>query len=374
MTLNYKGTEYRPGSRVIVTISGDKIEGRLQYEVQDGAGYFFICHNNENHAGRYTSNRFGYNYSWAFRPSNTGNGITDGVVILGINKAEDLKDNFEISDKLLTFLGNKKIGAVNLEYKDIFPEYDKFDISENKGMIKLTNSTKNRVTEFKFGRFLNTLSKQYSEKFKSEPLFDNKSIEKIHNDYLSYQTGDYIKVEYLTGKDILEGYKKENYQAIKSSLGGSCMTNHLDYLEIYVNNPDKVQMIAVKMFDKFVGRALLWTTDCGKKVMDKQYICDEWVISKFDEIKKENEYELWSDYTDKDNTLSISVNTDGIEQWPYLDTFQFLVYDKISVKTGLFKTEEIKDKTKATLSTYPPKGYSMRLRSTGGRYEDCTWS
>lgn len=372
MTLNYKGTEYRPGSRVQVSINGDRIDGKLQYEVQEGRGFFFICHNNVNRAGRYAANRFGYNYSWAF--TTLDHGISDGVVIHGIDKREDLKDVFDISDKLITFLGNKKITVIDLEYKDIFPEYDKFDVSENKGMVKLTNSTKNRVTEFKLGRFLNAFSKQYSEKFKSEPLFDNKTIEKIHNDYLSYQTGDYIKVEYLTGKDILEGYKKENYQAVKSSLGGSCMTDHLDYLDIYVNNPDKVQMIAIKMFDKFVGRVLLWTTDCGKKVMDKQYICDEWVTSKFDEIRKDNEYEIWSDYSDKDNILSISsINTDGIEQWPYLDTFQFLVYDTNSVKTGLFKTEEIKDMTKGTLSTYPPKGYSMRLRSTGGRYEDCNW-
>jgi hypothetical protein len=368
MTLTYKGIEYKSGSRVQATINGHKVEGKLQYENE----YFFICHNIEDHAGRYADDRLGYSYSWAFKKSHDGT-LTDCVTILGINSVENLKDNFEISEKLLSFLGNKKIDVLALENNDIFPEYNKFDISENKGMIKLTNSSKSRVVDFKFGRFLNTFSKQYSEKLKTEPLFDNKAIEKIHNDYLSYQTGDYIKVEYLTGKDILEGYKKENYHVIKSSLGGSCMTDHLDYLDIYVNNPDKVQMISIKMFDKFVGRALLWTTDCGKKVMDKQYICDEWVTSKFDEIRNENEYELWSDYGDKDNVLSISVNTDGIEQWPYLDTFQFLVYNKTTVKSSLFKTEEVKDKTKATLSTYPPKGYSMRLRSTSGRYEDCDW-
>lgn len=371
MTFTYKGVEYKPGSRVIAKINGDQVEGRLQFEVQEGRDFFFICHNNEHRAGRYASNRFGYNFSWAFR--NEDFGLSDGVQIIGLNKSEDLKEDFDISEKLVTFLYNKKVSVLNLEFKDIFPEYDKFDVSENKGMVKLTNSTKNRVTEFKLGRFLNTLSKQVSEKFNSVPLFDNKIIEKIHNDYLSYQTGDFIKIEYLSGKDILEGYKRENYQTSKSSLGGSCMTDHLDYLDIYVNNPDKVQMISIKMFDKFVGRALLWTTDCGKKVMDKQYICDEWVLSKFEEIRKENEYDIWSDFGDKDNVLSISVNTEGIEQWPYLDTFQFLTHNKTTVKTGLFKSEDVIDETKGTLSTYPPKGYSMRLRSTGGRYEDCNW-
>ena len=137
------------------------------------------------------------------------------------------------------------------------------------------------------------------------------------------------------------------------------MTDKLNYLKLYTNNPDKIQMICVKIFEKIVGRALLWTTDCGKKVMDKIYICDEWVGSKFDEIKLEHNYENWSDYGSSDNILSLTLNTDNIEKWPYLDTFQFLVLEE--------------DKTKATLSTYPPKGYSMRLRSTGGGYEDCDW-
>lgn len=372
MTLTYKGVEFRPGSRIKVKINGQEIDGKLQFEEIDGILFYFVCHNEISQSGRYTENRFGYQYSWAFKKDYDGS-LTDSVVILDIEGVEYLKDKFEVSVKLQNFFTGKKIDILTLENKQIFPEYNKFEVSENKGMIKLTNIEKNRTTDLKLGRFLNSLSKQVVDKLNLEPLFDNKTIEKIHNDYLSYQTGDYIKVEYLMGKDILEGYKKDNYHIIKSSLGSSCMTDKLDYLNLYTNNPDKVQMISIKTFGKVVGRALLWTTDCGKKLMDKMYICDEWVGSKFDEIRSENNYDTWSDYGNSDNILSISVNTDGIERWPYLDTFQFLVYDKTSVKAGLFKTEEIKDKTKATLSTYPPKGYSMRLRSTSGRYEDCDW-
>jgi len=350
MTFNYKGVEYRPGARLKVTIHGHIVEGRLQYDEE----YFFICHNNPNYCGRDTTNKFEYNFSWAFKIDNY-NDISDGISIIHISNDNDLKEDFEISSKLLNFLLNKKISLINLQYKDIFTEYNKFDISENRGMIKLTNSKKNRVTEFKFGRFLNTLSKQYFEKFKLE-LFDNKTIEKIHNDYLSYQTDDYIKVEYLSGKDILESYKSENYHLIKSSLGISCMNNHLDYLDLYVNNPDKVQIVSIKMFDKFVGRALLWTTDCGKKVIDKQYICDEWVTSKFDEIIQKNKYKVYYDCSE----MSVELDITGIKKWPYLDTFQFLSYTKFN----LFRTVK-----KAKLYNYMKKGYSIRLISTNGEYE-----
>lgn len=366
--LIYKGIQYKPGSRVIATIDGIQIEGKIQHEDP----YYYICHNEPEKSGNQAYDRLGYSYSWAFKQEGDGT-LTDGVVILGLNGVENLKDKFEISQKLLTFFQSKCIDILSIEDKRMFPDYNKFDISETKGMIKLVDSTKNRSTDLKFGRFLNSFSKQYTDTFKMESLFDNKRVEKAHNDYVSYQTGDHIKVEYLTGKQILEGYKRDNYQSSKSSLGGSCMTDKLSYLDLYTKNPDKISMVAIKMFDKFVGRCLVWTTNCGQKIMDKPYICDEWVLSKFDEIRKENDYEIWSDFGDKDNILSITVNTENIERWPYLDTFQFLVYDKTSVKAGLFKTEEIKDMTKATLSTYPPKGYSMRLRSTSGRYEDCDW-
>ena len=365
MTLTYKGVEYKAGSRIKAMINGQKVDGKLQFEDLGDNHFYFICHNDESLSGRYTENRFGYIYSWAFKKIGKikkwdyDGTLSDSVIILGVDGVEHLKDKFEISNDLQKFFGVKRVDIHVLENKQIFPEYNKFEVSENKGMIKLVNLEKNRTTDLKFGRFLNTLSKQCVDKLNLKPLFDNKVIEKLHNDYLSYQTGDYIKVEYLVGENILDGYKKDNYHSNKSSLGGSCMTDKLNYLKLYTNNPDKIQMICVKIFEKIVGRALLWTTDCGKKVMDKIYICDEWVGSKFDEIKLEHNYENWSDYGSSDNILSLTLNTDNIEKWPYLDTFQFLVLEE--------------DKTKATLSTYPPKGYSMRLRSTGGGYEDCDW-
>jgi hypothetical protein len=263
----------------------------------------------------------------------------------------------------------------------MFPDYNKFDISETKGMIKLVDSTKNRSTDLKFGRFLNSFSKQYKDTFNMESLFDNKKIEKIHNDYVAYQTGDHIRVEYLTGTQILEGYKRENYQASKSSLGGSCMTDKLSYLDLYTKNPDKISMVAIKMFDKFVGRCLVWTTNCGQKIMDKPYICDEWVLSKFDEVREKEGYLSFNDVINS-MKLFIDLDTTDIDEWPYLDTFMYLTFHQKKViveqpvgvlQLNIFnrKTEVLQDDySKGILQSYPPKGYSMRLRATNGRYED----
>lgn len=375
--LIYKGIEYKSGSRVIANIDGIQIEGKIQ---QEGV-YYYICHNEPEKSGNSANNKLGYNYSWAFKQEYDGT-LTDSVVILGMNCVENLKEDFEISEKLITFFQSKRIDILSIEDKRMFPDYNKFDISETKGMVRLINSEKNRSTDLKFGRFLNSFYKQYTDTFKIESLFDNKKIEKAHNDYVSYQTGDHIRVEYLTGKQILEGYKRENYQASKSSLGGSCMTDKLSYLDLYTKNSDKVSMVAIKMFDKFVGRCLVWTTNCGQKIMDKPYICDEWVLSKFDEVREKEGYLSFQDVINSSMKLFIDLDTTNIEEWPYLDTFMYLTFHQkkviveqpVEVLTlNIFnrKTEVLADDySKGILQSYPPNGYSMRLRATNGRYED----
>jgi hypothetical protein len=375
--LIYKGIQYKPGSRVIANVDGVQIEGKIQQEDP----YYYICHNEPEKSGNQANDRLGYSYSWAFKQEGDGT-LTDGVVILGLNGVENLKDKFEISEKLLTFFQSKRIDILSIEDKRMFPDYNRFDISETKGMIKLVDSTKNRSTDLKFGRFLNSFSKQYKDIFKMESLFDNKKVEKTHNDYVLYQTGGHIKVEYLKGKQILEGYKRENYQASKSSLGGSCMTDKLSYLDLYTKNLDKINMVAIKMFDKIVGRCLVWTTNCGRKIMDKPYICDEWVLSKFDEIREKEGYLSFQDVINSQMKLFIDLDTTDIDEWPYLDTFMYLTFHQkkviveqpVEVLTlNIFsrKTEVLTDDySKGILQSYPPKGYSMRLRSTNGRYED----
>jgi hypothetical protein len=375
--LIYKGVKYKPGSKVVVKIDDIRIEGKLQQESE----FYFICHNEPEKSGRYADNRLGYDYSWAFKQQYDGS-LSDNVVILGINDVENLKENFEISEKLISFFQSKRIDILSIEDKRMFPGYNKFDISETKGMIKLLNSEKNRSTDLKFGRFLNSFYKQFVDIFKIESSYDNKKIEKTHNDYVSYQTGNHIKVEYLLGKQILDGYKRDNYQASKSSLGGSCMTDKLSYLDLYTKNPNKVSMVAIKMFDKFVGRCLLWTTNCGKKVMDKPYICDEWVLSKFDEIREKEGYLSFNDVVNLEMKLFIDLDTTDIDEWPYLDTFMYLTFHQKKViveqpvevlslnifnrKVGVLAD----DYSKGILQSYAPKGYSMRLRGTSGRYDD----
>ena len=80
--------------------------------------------------------------------------------------------------------------------------------------------------------------------------------------------------------------------------------------------------------------------------------------------------------------LFIDLDTTNIEEWPYLDTFMYLTFHQkkviveqpVEVLTlNIFnrKTEVLADDySKGILQSYPPNGYSMRLRATNGRYED----
>jgi hypothetical protein len=369
--LVYRGIEYKSGSRVITKINGIRVEGKIQQEYE----FYYICHNNMEFLGRSAENKLGYDYSWAFKQNYDGT-ITDGVDIIGMNGIEHLKEDFEISDKLIRFFSDKRIDTLSLEDKRMFSDYNQFDVSENKGMIKLINSKKNRSTDLKFGRFLNSFYKQYTDTFEIESSFDNKLVEKIHNDYVSFQTGDHIKIDFLKGEQILEGYKRDNYQISKSSLGGSCMTDKLDQLELYTKNPDKVEMLSIKMFDKIVGRCLVWKTNCGKKIMDKPYVCDEWVFSKFDEIKEKEGYLSFNDVVIDEMKLFIDLDITNIKKWPYLDTFMYLTFHKKKVEQpilslNIFRKELLEDDyNRGILQNYPPNGSSKKLRSTGGDYED----
>ncbi len=121
---------------------------------------------------------------------------------------------------------------------------------------------------------------------------------------------------------MAEGYKTENYLMIKSTLGGSCMNNK-KYLSLYTHNPDSVSLLVVKIYDKIIGRCLLWKTSKGI-LMDKRYTLFDWVDKKFDEILKERNYISYSDLYYKECVVKIPLVYSNIESYPYLDTFRYL--------------------------------------------------
>lgn len=119
--------------------------------------------------------------------------------------------------------------------------------------------------------------------------------EEAVNAYISYNSllTDYDPNTFsiVTGADIVKYYNQDSFYKSTGELSNSCMRytekNHL--IEFYSKNSN-VSMIIFKPngLDKIMGRALLWTTTDGEKIMDRIYTCDSKLISLFHKYAKDN--------------------------------------------------------------------------------------
>jgi hypothetical protein len=340
--ITYKNNIYKTGDSVVFTIDGNIVLGKIFIRnISNDRSYTrcYVCHNNPNYNGDNSPEMLGFEYSWSFSVENNNpSNLNSDVEIISPDIESKSKEDYFISDKLISFFNTQELSIVKivLEKENIFPLYNKFEVSDTKGLIKLTNSEKNRFVEIKMGRFLTSVFKQMKDISNIDVNLTNSDIEKIYNNFISYQSDDYIKINTVSGDDILEGYKRENYHNSKSSLGGSCMTDKLNFLKLYTQNPEVVSMMMIKTFDKIVGRCLIWTTTNGEKVMDKRYTCDDWVISKFDSIQKEMKL---LDYSDcYENKMIVQLTNNNFNQYPYLDTFK--IYDNESKSLCSFMKDD----------------------------------
>ena len=78
---------------------------------------------------------------------------------------------------------------------------------------------------------------------------------------------EYIHV--LSGEAVIDAYE----EGVGDS---SCMTGENSYLvRLYADNPEKVQLLILRMDECDVARALWWTCDDGTKVLDRIYPDDQ---------------------------------------------------------------------------------------------------
>ncbi len=309
--LRYKDRIFNVGELLQFTIKGVEVEGRLNYD-----GYrYYVCHDNPYCDGRPCSDKLGYKYSWAFYIN--GGSLTDSV---DINLDIKYKDNFWIDSDLSDMLIGIDADIVSLiKLSNILPEYKGFKLSKQRGFITLINNRDLEV-DMKFGRFLKSIS-LVSNIFKPS----ESTIEKYHNKFVSFFENRTVSTVILKGDDIKYGYSSKNYAFNVNRLSKSCMNDKLDYLSIYYDNPDRISLVVLKRYDKIVGRALLWLTDCGKYILDRQYISEDWVDSKFRDICKENGY-VSINGLDK-YTYSVKLeNIDLDSPVPYIDSFRYLDY------------------------------------------------
>ena len=169
-----------------------------------------------------------------------------------------------------------------------------------------------------------------------------------------------LEVEVVTGVAIAEAYRTA--YAWDSCLTGSNLHTQ-DTLEIFVMNPDKVELckfLSQDSGDK--ARALLWTTDTGERVLDRLYpndsnlmpLIEDWCVAN-KIIQRANNWlaEASDSIYLKDKKyyeVTLSVASHNVETtFPYLDTFAYAEWDDMNQYVALIKDASYKRWGRATI-------------------------
>ena len=177
--------------------------------------------------------------------------------------------------------------------------------------------------------------------------------------------------EEVKGRRIYDKYQYDNYYDASGSLANSCMAEaDSSWLEPYTDN-DTVSLVIFKATedeDMIIGRAILWETLDGKKVMDRIYTNNDSDVELFRQYAQENGWWYKSNNNSaariegigpegQDQNLSIDVQLKkDHENFPYMDTLKYY-YPATGIITNSRK----------------PKGFFYYLEDTGGEWShsDC---
>lgn len=203
--------------------------------------------------------------------------------------------------------------------------------------------------------------------------FSDSQYEQLANE-LKAELCSVLEFKLLSGDDIVKYYDERNYSS-KYGEGGGCLhASCMRYskcrpgIEFYANNPN-AQMLVMMYRDKIVARTMVWKTDMGIFMDRKYYSADflsnsliqyarehKWhykTVNSYSENYKVTAYNhLYQRYDDLNwfaMNVEIPDSYDGIDLYPYMDTF-----DKLYPSDGV-------------ISNYYrySKGASYQIKSTG---------
>ncbi len=230
----------------------------------------------------------------------------------------------------------------------IFDEFESYEVGEGDGCIKLKNDRKS--VEIKLSRFVRQMALKLNEfaatnKYISKLDVSDKFIEMIHNKFVSYQKDNSQMINFLSGEDILKGYTRANYlDKDGGTLHKSCMVDRHDYLNIYTQNPNQVELAVVYIGDKIAARCFVWTATDGKKYSDRVYFRHDWL----ENLMKEKLRKVGILPISEETFKSVQLEKWEFEYYPYADNFYFL------------------DRKNGTLLSIQTDRFSQ-LRNTNGR-------
>jgi hypothetical protein len=222
-----------------------------------------------------------------------------------------------------------------------------------------------KTSQLKIGKFVTAMFTKGGIDFKPT------DIEDFVNKYKSLITQmreKFDRFKIVKGKDIRNSYLADNYLNTDGSLGNSCMRYDKcqKFLDIYVENPDKVSLVILEKEGMITGRAILWTDDKNRKVMDRIYTnnsADEQLFKDFAKAnnfwykKDQNMYEDTPFVTNVDGEeeryITVQLNAVDHNYYPYMDSMKFY-----NPNTGI-------------LTNNGSSGYEYNLTDTDGGNGSC---
>jgi hypothetical protein len=195
--------------------------------------------------------------------------------------------------------------------------------------------------------------------------FTDKEIEDFVNKWKSSFKSEGEKFEIRTGNGIVDAYDTTNYHGEEgyNPLWNSCMNDRTDLVDFYLYVEDLKMVILLDSENKIMGRALLWTDDEGRKLLDRVYYINDKDYYKFINLAKENGWYYKKRNISGGSTWIINGEEQKIrakvkypiesisDLFPYVDSFYYL------------------DDKNGYLSNYEPDSSYYVLNDTDGQYE-----
>jgi hypothetical protein len=234
----------------------------------------------------------------------------------------------------------------NVSYLDLsvdnntisFIDADKGDKyrKENEITIKKLFDSDIGKNNIRVGRLVRKVIDVYNRKFNKSVEFSDSDIELFVNSYKShydYKNNKMSNFRVLKGSDISSAYLDSNYSNNKGTLGNSCMKYEdcQSYFELYTKSESCRLLVLYCPNKKITGRAILWETVDGLKLMDRIYTNDDSDVNLFIKWAVENGYlykiqrTVFNDGT-KDIQIEATIKVFGKIKngyFPYLDTFKY---------------------------------------------------
>ena len=182
--------------------------------------------------------------------------------------------------------------------------------------------------EIRLGRAIRLLLAAYNVKASTPFPIVDAQVELFVNDYraaFAIANNVFSRFEIVEGEQLLYWYHRDRYEfRHQGMLGSSCQAvGRRDWLQIYIDNPQTVKLLILKSENtdaKIVGRALLWTLDDGRTLMDQIY------TSRDSDNRVFREYAAGKGYVEVNynNTFTAHLNPkpEGFDAYPSVDNMR----------------------------------------------------